>query len=162
MSSQSSVRRSIARGIAGLGIAAVVVLGATACTGSPAAGPASSPTSQSADAPGDAGQSTADACALIQESIQDATAEFESVTSADPAAVVDAMSSAAERLSETATEVTNDEVAAVLPGLQAMFAEVADVMDAVAQGDLTQADELSQLATRFQETSDAFQEVCAP
>lgn len=160
MSPHTSRRSSAARTLAVLSLAAATAFGLAACTGSPT-GPASTSAAQSSDEPGDAGQSTADACALIAESIQDATAEFEGIATADPAAVVDAMGSAAERLSDTATQVTNDEVAAVLPGVQAMFAEVAEVMDAIARGDVTKVDDLSQLATEFQETSDAFQEVCA-
>jgi hypothetical protein len=152
--------------IAGLGLAVVALFGLTACTGSPTAtttaGSSTPGASRESDEPGDSGQSTADACALIQASIEDATAEFESISTADPAAVVDAMNSAAEGLSETAAQVTNDEVAAILPALQGMFAEIAEVMDAIAQGDATKVDDLSQLATEFQETSDTFQQVCAP
>jgi hypothetical protein len=150
------------RRIASLTLVAVALLGLTACTGSPGAGTGTSRSADSSDQPGDGGQSTADACALIQESIQEATAEFESAATADPAAVVDAMSSAAERLAETATQVTNDEVAAVVPALQEMFTEVAEVMDAIAQGDASRVDDLSQLGTKFQQTSETFQEICAP
>lgn len=159
-SPRTTGRSSVVRALAALSLTAAAAWGLTACTGSPSA---SAPTasSQSSDEPGDAGQSKADACALIAESIQDATAEFEGIATADPAAVVDAMGAAAEQLSDTATQVTNDEVAAVLPSVQAMFAEVAEVMDAIARGDVTKVDDLSQLATEFQETSDAFQEVCA-
>lgn len=159
-SPRTSGLSSAARTLAMLGLVAVGTFGLAACTGSPT-GSTSTSAPQSSDEPGDAGQSKADACALIADSIQDATAEFEGIATADPAAVVDAMASAAQRLSDTATQVTNDEVAAVLPGVQAMFTEVAEVMDAIARGDVTKVDDLSQLATEFQETSDAFQEVCA-
>ncbi len=43
-----------------------------------------------------------------------------------------------------------------------MFTEVAEVMDAIAKGDVTKVDDLSQLGTKFQETSETFQEICAP
>lgn len=149
------------RRIASLTLAAIALFGLTACTGSPSA-PSTTGSAQSSDQPGDDGQSTTDACALIQDSIQAATAEFESIATSDPAAVVDAMTSAAERLSDTAAQVTNDEVAAALPALQDMFTEVAGVMDAIAKGDVTKVDDLSQLGTKFQETSETFQEICAP
>ena len=72
------------------------------------------------------------------------------------------MRSAAAELSETATQVTNDEVAALLPSVQDMFSQVAEVMDAVVQGDVTKVDELSELGAKFRATSEAFQEVCSP
>ncbi len=150
----------MSRKLAAATIALTALFGLTACTGSPA-GPAASPTSRSSDLPGDEGQSTADACALVAQSIQDATAEFETIATADPAAVVEAMRSAAAELSETANQVTNDEVAALLPSVQDMFSQVAEVMDAVVQGDVTKVDELSELGAKFRATSEAFQEVCS-
>jgi hypothetical protein len=142
-------------------LAASALFGLTACTGSPAA-PITAPTSQSSDQPGDEGQSKADACALIQQSIEDAAGEFDSIPTSDPAAVVEAMRSAAAELSDTASRITNDEVAALVPALQDMFSQVAEVMDAIVQGDASQVDELSQLGEEFRATSEAFQEVCAP
>ena len=155
--------RNTSRGFATAAIAVMITVGAaaglTACTGSPTSGLAS-PTAQSSDLPGDDGQSAADACALVQQSIDDAADEFAGIATADPAAVVEAMRSAAERLSATATEITNDEVAALVPSLQDMFGQVGEVMDAVAKGDVTKAGELSELGEKFQATSQAFQEVC--
>ena len=116
----------------------------------------------SSDAPGDEGQSKEDACALIQESIEEAADEFESAPTDDPGAVVDSMKEAALRIAEIAGKITNDEVAAIVPALQAMFAEAGEVMEAVASGDVSQVDDLSELGTTFQETSEAFQEICAP
>lgn len=147
------------RRIAALTITVVALFGLTACTGSPADTNSAS-SAPSSDQPGDDGQSTADACALIQQSIEEATAEFESVSTADPAAVVDAMRAAGVQLADTATQITNDEVAAVVPSLQEMFAEVGEVMEAIGRGDVTKVNELSQLGTKFQETSERFQQVC--
>jgi hypothetical protein len=67
----------------------------------------------------------------------------------------------AAELSDTAAQVTNDEVAALLPSVQDMFSQVAEVMDAVVKGDVTKVDELSQLGEQFRATSEAFQEVCS-
>ncbi len=149
------------RGLAALTITVVAVFGLTACIGSPT-GSSSAGIPLSSDEPGDEGQSKEDACALIQQSIEDATQEFESAPSDDPAAVVDSMKEAAVRIADTAGKITNDEVAAIVPSLQAMFAEAGEVMEAVASGDVSKVEDLSQLGTRFQETSDAFQEICAP
>ena len=49
-----------------------------------------------------------------------------------------------------------------LPALQDMFAEAGEVMDAVVTGDVSKVDDLSQLGTKFTETSEAFQEICEP
>lgn len=145
--------------IAALVVSAAALLAVSACTGPPS-GSVSATVSPGADRPGDDGQSTADACALIQESIQEATEEFESTATTDPATAAAAMTSAAERLAANAAEITNDEVAALLPSLRDMFAEVGAVMDDIVQGDASKVPELSRLGTELRETSEAFQEVC--
>jgi hypothetical protein len=142
--------------IAALTLAVIAVFGITACA--PAA---SSPDSfQSTDAPGDEGQSKADACSLIQQSIEDATAEFENAAADDPGAVVDSMKGAAERIAAAAGEITNDEVAAFLPALQQMFADAGEIMEAVVQGDASKVEDLAGLGAKFQETSGRFQKIC--
>lgn len=145
--------------IAALVLVAASALGLSACTAAPAA-PGGSSASPGTDQPGDEGQSTADACALIQESIQEATQEFENAASTDPATAAAAMTRAAERLAENAGEITNDEVAALLPGLRDMFAEVGAVMDDIVQGDASQLPELSRLGEELRATSEDFREVC--
>lgn len=145
-------------------IAAVALLGLTGCTGAPAGSSSSgaSGASQPADAAGDNGQSTADACALVQSTITEATDGFENASADDPGAVVDAMKSAAEKLTASTSQITNDQVAALLPSLRDMFTKTGDVMEAVAAGDMSKLEDLSSLSTQFQETSEAFQKVCAP
>lgn len=142
--------------IAAAAIAAIAVLGLTACT-PPASG---GPTSSVSDAPGDDGQSKAQACDLVQASIEDATAEFENATTDDPAAAVESMKGAAARIADTATQITNDEVAAVLPAVQAMFTDAAEVMEAIVSGDASRIEDLNGLGAQFQETSATFQEIC--
>lgn len=151
--------RSTSRRFAAVTIVVAAVVGLPACTGAPTSG-LPSPTAQSSDLPGDEGQSAADACALVQQTIEDATDEFAGASTADPAAVVEAMRSAAAKLSDAAASITNDQVAALVPSLQDMFAQVGEVMDAVARGDVTKVGELSELGKKFQATSRAFQEVC--
>ena len=70
-------------------------------------------TGQSQDAPGDDGQSVEDACAVIAQTITDATAEFEGGDADDLAAVAEAMEAAAAELATEAGAITNDEVAAL-------------------------------------------------
>lgn len=148
------------RRIAALTIAAVAVFGLTACTASPATDRA--PRSSEAANPSDGdGQSVADACALIQETISDATQEFSDSSADDPAAVVEAMKSAAQKLEDAASQITNDDVAAVLPDLQDMFATTAEVMQGIVEGDVSKIGELAAIGDEFQETSQRFQELCA-
>jgi hypothetical protein len=147
--------------IAALAVTSALICGLSACTASPPAPTLTSGT-ESRDQPGDEGQSTADACALIQEDVQAAAEEFEGLSTADPAAVFEAMRSAADKLSDTATQITNDEVAALVPPLQDMFTRVSDVMEAISGGDATRIGELAELGPEFERTSRAFQELCAP
>jgi len=155
------------RRIAVLAIAGTAIFGLSACTGTPVTPQSSSTTGGSTpqnqdDTAGDEGQTTAEACTLIQDTITQATDEFENVSSEDPAAVVAAMEAAAQRIAEASTQVTNDEVAALLPSLQGMFQGVADAMGAIAEGDVSKLSEVEELGTGFQETSEKFQALCAP
>ena len=150
-----------ARRIAALAVGFAVLGGTSACTAAPP-GPAPTSSTEIRDLPGDEGQSRADACALIREDVQAAAEEFEGLSTADPAAVFEAMRSAGERLSDTATQITNDEVAALLPPLQDMYTRVSDVIEGISSGDVTRAGELAELGPEFERTSRAFQELCAP
>lgn len=158
----------LSRRLTALTLAGVAMLGLTACTGASTVSDGSRPTSSasepkpSVDVQGDEGQSTADACALVEDTISQASAEFENISSEDPTALVEAMRSAAQQLSDASSQITNDQVAALVPSLQEMFSKVADVMQALAEGDASKLGEVEQLGTSFQETSAAFQELCAP
>jgi hypothetical protein len=150
------------RRIAAVTIAFAAVVGLSACSAFPLGGPAASESAapRETDASGDEGQSTQDACALVQETIEEATAEFDNLDAQDPAAVVDAMEAAAQGIADVSSEVTNDEVAALLPSLQSMFEQVSEVMAAIVAGDTENMTELSELGTSFQETTTQFQELC--
>jgi hypothetical protein len=146
-------------------LALIAVLGLAGCTGGPVAAPSGSAsqgsTGSSDDAAGDEGQSTGDACALIADSITEATSQFQDASVDDPGAVAEAARSAAESLASTASEVTNDEVAALLPELQEMFGQTAEVMDAVAGGDVSQIEDAAAIGESFQVTVQKFQDICA-
>ena len=118
-------------------------------------------TGQSQDAPGDDGQSVEDACAVIAQTITDATAEFEGGDADDLAAVAEAMEAASAELATEAGAITNDEVAALVPDLQQMFAEAGEVFVALGEGDASGVEDLEEIGTRFQETGAAFEELCA-
>jgi hypothetical protein len=118
-------------------------------------------TGQSQDAPGDDGQSVEDACAVIAQTITDATAEFDGGDADDLAAVAEAMEAAAAELATEAGAITNDEVAALVPDLQQMFAEAGEVFVGLGEGDASGVEDLEEIGTRFQETGAAFEELCA-
>ncbi|KAA9111340.1 hypothetical protein [Microbacterium rhizomatis] len=141
------------RTIAVLTIAAAAVLGLSACSDS-------RPSPAASAAAGTSTQTAAEACTLVQQAITDATTQLESATSSDPAAIVDSMTSASQKLAAAAPSITNDQVAPLVPALQDMFTKVSDVMGAVAKGDVSKAGDLSQLSTQFDETSAKFQAVC--
>jgi hypothetical protein len=150
----------MSRRLSALALAAALMLSLTACT-APGADPATGSTPGAADQPGDAGQSTADACAIVQGSIDDATAAFSEASVDDPATVVEAMQAASAELETVSAQVTNDEVAALVPSLRALFDQAAEAMDALASGDVTRLGEINETAESFTETTARFQELCA-
>ena len=151
------------RRIAAFSLSALAVFALAGCTVSPGESTASSARpSASATAAPSADQSLAAACAQVQDTIDEATAEFSKATTADPAEVVAAMKSAAQKLSDAASRISNKEVAAVLPDLQAMFEKTADIMQGLVDGDVSMLEDLAALGDEFQETSERFQKLCAP
>ncbi len=154
-----TITSRIGRRTTAVTLAAVALLGLPACTGAPSASPEPRASSSGATTPrpetsaAGEGQSTADACALIQDTIEEASANFDNVSSEDPAALVDAMEAAAQQLAAASSRITNEEVAALLPSLQQMFSDVADVMGALAEGDASRIAEVQELGASFQETS---------
>jgi hypothetical protein len=147
----------------------LAVLALVGCTGAPTVSPGDdtaasqgSTDSGSTDASGDDGQSTEDACLLISDSITEATTEFQEASADDPGAVAEAARAAADSLASAASQITNDEISALLPELQDMFTQTAEVMDSVASGDLSQIGDAAQIGESFQVTVTKFQELCAP
>ncbi|MET0813507.1 MAG: hypothetical protein ABWY03_10650 [Microbacterium sp.] len=153
-------RPAIARRIAILALTATAVFGLAACTSSSTPSPTGS--SVGSDSAGDEGQSVEDACALVQGTITEVTAEFENLGSGDPAAVVEAVKAASQKIGDVSSQITNDEVAAIVPSLQDMFAQVGETMTAIVEGDVTKLDDLSALGESFETTTQQFQEICAP
>lgn len=157
---------NLSRRIAALTIAAVAALGLTGCTGFPAGSPSGSATggaaSESPAAGGDGEQTVEEACQLVTDTITEATAEFEQATTDDPAAVADAFNAAAQSIADASTQVTNEEVAALLPSLQELFEQVAEVLPAIIEGDTSKASEFEQMGTDLQESMQQFEELCGP
>lgn len=154
------------RGLAAVAITATAMLGLSACMGAPIVSSGSSNPSQSAapadDSGASGGQTVAEACALIADTMTQATEEFENLSAEDPSAVIDSMDAAVQAISDASSSVTNEEVAALLPSLQDMFQTLSDALRAIAEGDMSKLAEFENVGTEFQETSTQFQELCAP
>ncbi|MEV8266792.1 hypothetical protein [Microbacterium sp. NPDC076911] len=159
---------SLTRRFTVLAVATSIVFGAAACTGSPEASDStvstdgSDSTSNWVDAQGDEGQSTDEACALVQDTITSATDDFDVASEDDPSAVVDAMQAAADQLAELTPDVTNDEVAAIVPSLETLFRQIGDSMNDILNGDTESLEELDQLGADYQATIAQFQALCTP
>lgn len=150
------------RRIAALTIFALLAVGLVACTAAPDAAPSDTPRpTRTSDAAEGDGQSVDAACALIQDTITEATEEFSDASTEDPAAVVEAMEAAADKLQAAASQISNEDVAAMLPDLQEMFDKTAEVMQGILDGDVSKISELSELSEEFADTSRRFQELCA-
>jgi len=150
------------RRITALTIAASALLGLTACTAFPAASPSPSRTAEATESPDGDGQTVAEACAMVQDTIQQASEDFQNAAQDDPGAVVEAMNTAAAQLADAAEQITNEDVAAVLPGVQEMFSTTAEILQDIVEGDVSKIGELATIGETFQETVREFEDLCAP
>ncbi|MEU1972223.1 hypothetical protein ABZ477_11240 [Microbacterium sp. NPDC019599] len=149
------------RRITAMTIVAVALFGITGCTASPTDSPSAGTTPRETAAPSDDAQSVAEACALVQDTIQQASESFADAAKEDPSAVVDAMTSAADDLAAAAVQITNADVAAVLPGVQDMFAQTAEIMQGIVDGDVSKIGELAEIGDTFHDTVQQFQDLCS-
>jgi len=152
------------RRITALTIAVAALLGLTACTASPGTAPTAGDTTEVAEETpsGDDGQSVAEACALVRGTVEQAAEDFRSAAQDDPGAVVEAMNSAAAKLTEAAEQITNDDVAALLPGVQEMLTATGEILQDIVEGDVSKIAELGTLGETFQDTVQEFEDLCAP
>lgn len=124
----------------------------TGCTGTDTSSPSPSAT--------DSTQSVSAACDIVRESVADAAAELQHLDAADPQAAVAAMTAVADRLGTAAAAVDNADVAAALPSLQTGFTKTAEILQAIAGGDLSQLPALQQAAGDIQSSFTEFSELC--
>lgn len=149
------------RRFAAVVIAAAALAGLTACTGSPAGtGGSANSSAPAEDGSGGGAQTTEEACQLVQDTITDATSEFEEATGEDPAAAAEAFQAAAQSIADASADVTNEEVAALLPPLQELFERVAEVLPAIIDGDTSKLTEFEEIGTDLQTSMQQFQELC--
>ena len=140
------------RRLATVAITAAAIFGLSACAGSPTGGGA---------APAEKEQTVAEACAVIADTMTDATSEFQDLSMDDMASVIEAMDAATASLDDASTKVTNEEVAELLPQLQEMFQKASEGMTAISEGDLDKLAEFQDLGTEFQDVVADYQELCS-
>ena len=137
---------------------AVATCGLTACR---APRPDRAPRIVEQRSPGDEGQSTAEACALIQDTHRGGDGGVRETPSDETRAPSSAGCRRLRRASPSLLPDHERRGRRHRARLQAMFERVAEVMAAIVAGDMSQVDELEAMGTRFQETTKKFQEMCA-
>lgn len=151
------------RRIAAWTIAAVAVLGLTACSGSPSATDESSTKGENS-APAD--QSVADACTEAGAKVQAASQELSSLdvsdAAADPQGTLDAFSKTVDAIGAAAESVGNPEVKAAVGDVYADFGALRDVLSKVlVDQDTAAASEMTTIMADVQESSTALSTLCA-
>lgn len=161
------------RKIAAWTIAAVAVLGLTACSGTPSAsdeGPDEATSSEATEEKttenaGD--QSVADACATATEQVGAANTTLSNLdleaAAADPQGTVDAFTETVDAIGAAAESVNNAEVKDAVTALYEDFGKMRDVLSAVlVDQDMSAASEMTTITTDVTESATALSTLCAP
>jgi hypothetical protein len=155
------------RRIAAWTIAAVAVLGLTACSGSPAA---EDDTSNGAgdSAPAEetnTDQSVEDACGIVLPKLQEANAaasEIDTTGATDPQTTVDQFSTVVDAFGEAADSVDNADVKAATSAVHEDFAALGDLLSAVLiDQDVAAAEGMTTITSDLTESATALQELCS-
>lgn len=158
------------RRIAAWTIAAVAVLGLTACSGTPSSSDDTTKTESSAPAEETSEptseQSVADACASATTQIQSATQSLTSLdvsaASADPQGTVDTFTESVDAIGAAAESVSNPEVKAAVTAVYEDFGAMRDLLAKVLiEQDMSVATEMTAVSTDVQESALAVSELCA-
>lgn len=157
------------RRLAALTIAAVAILGLTACSGSPSASestsaPESSAPAEQSSAPS-SDQSVADACASAATQVQAATSELGSLdvsaAAADPQGTVDTFTQSVDAIGAAAESISNPEVKDAVTAVYEDFGAMRDVLSKVlVDGDQAAAAEMATVSADVQESALAIGELC--
>ena len=161
------------RKIAAWTIAAVAVLGLTACSGAPSASDEGSDEITSSEAPAentaeDTGdQSVADACKVATEDITAATASLSNLdleaATADPQGTLDTFTATTDALGTAVESVNNAEVKDAVTAIHEDFTELRDLLSAVLiDQDLAAAEGLTTMNADLQTSAAAFYTLCTP
>jgi maltose-binding protein MalE len=154
------------RRIAAFTIAAVAVLGLTACSGSPSSTDGSSTKSDSSTSAQNTDQSVADACTEAGAKVQAASQELSSLdvsaAAADPQGTVDAFSKTVDAIGAAAESVGNPEVKAAVGDVYDDFGALRDVLSKVLiDQDTAAASDMTTIMADVQESSTALSTLCA-
>ncbi len=157
------------RRIAAWTIAAVAVLGLTACSGGPAADDTKGDdTSNSADSTPteetNSDQSVEDACGIVIPELTEASSAMSSVdvAAADPQATVDEFKTFIGALGETVDKVSNPEVKEATTAVYDDFVTLGDLLQkVVVDQDLSAAEDMSSVTSDMTESATALQELCS-
>lgn len=155
------------RRIAAWTIAAVAVLGLTACAGSPSA-TTESPTTSDNSAPAEQSvdQSVAEACAEASAKVQAASDEMTSLdmsaATTDPQGTVDAFSKTVDAIGAAAESSRNPEVKAAVEDVYGDFGALRDVLSTVLVDQNTAAaSEMTTVMADVQDSATALSTLCA-
>ncbi|KJL27954.1 hypothetical protein [Microbacterium oxydans] len=155
------------RRLAALTIAAVAVLGLTACSGTPGApedtassNQTAAPTAESSD------QSIADACASAAAQVQDATKDLTSIdmttATADPQGTIDTFTQSVDAIGTAAESIANPEVKEAVSAIYEDFGAMRDVLSKVLiDHDPSAVSEWASVSADVQESATAIGTLCA-
>jgi hypothetical protein len=157
------------RRIAAWTIAAVAVLGLTACSGSPSTSeePAEDAnTTEEAPAETNADQSVADACSVIIAEVSEASSSMSGLdmesAAADPQATVDTFTETVDAIGAAADSISNEEVKVVADALYDQYGQLRDILSAVLiDQDMSAASDMTTLSTDITETATELSTLCA-
>ncbi|UYO96268.1 hypothetical protein OED01_11730 [Microbacterium sp. M28] len=158
------------RKIAALSIAAVAVLGLTACGGTPStadkANDSDKTTASEAPAESTAEQSVADACKAATEDITAATTSMSELdieaATADPQTTLDTFTATTDAIGEVAASVNNAEVKESVTAIYEDFGKMRDLLSAVlVDQDMSVAADLTTVTSDLQASTTEFYELCA-
>jgi hypothetical protein len=112
---------------------------------------------------GTGSQSTADACTVVSDSVDQAISGFQNLdTTDDPSTLADAMTAAADAIGDAAGQIDNSEVKEAAEGVQAAYAQIAELTAAMANGEESSPEDSTAFATEYQEALTTFAELCGP
>ncbi|REJ05269.1 hypothetical protein DY023_10460 [Microbacterium bovistercoris] len=154
------------RRIAAIAIAAVAILGLSACSGTPASDSSSGKSSSaSKEAPETTDQSVADACKIATDKVSAASSGLQDIdmskAASDPQGTIDALTTLVDSLGEASESVSNPEVKAAVTDFHDSYAQLRDVFKkVVVDGDTSAASDISTLTGDLNDSVKALTELC--
>ncbi len=117
--------------------------------------------SEDPDGSADDGQSIEAACGAVSDVVHDAATGLAELDPSQPEEAAATLSSLGESISAAASQVSNADVAAQLPGLVDGFESASAILTEVAGGDFARFPELQEVIFSAQESFATFTELCS-